>query len=141
MVDTQVPQVPAAHRRPRRRIHWAKAALPALVVLLGLFLVAPVAGTLAGKLTGVTENDQSAFLPDSAESTRSLALETQFAGTQDIPALVVWERPEGLTDATCRSRAARPAGSAHGPYHLASGGGPGAAAQGAPARLRRCIDH
>jgi RND superfamily putative drug exporter len=97
MVDTH-PQVPAARRRPRRRINWAKAALPALVVLLGLLVVAPVASTLAGKLTGVTENDQAAFLPDSAESTRSLALETQFAGTQDIPALIVWERPEGLTE-------------------------------------------
>jgi RND superfamily putative drug exporter len=73
--------------------------LPALIVLVGFFVVLPVAGGLSGKLTEVTENDQAAFLPDSAESTRSLALETQFNGTQNIPALIVWERAGGLTPA------------------------------------------
>ena len=84
---------------PRRRISWRRALLPAVVLVIALFVVAPVAGTLSGKLTGVTENDQAAFLPDSAESTRSLELETRFAGAQDIPALIVWERSGGLTDA------------------------------------------
>jgi len=81
----------------RRRIDWRRALAPALVVLIGLLVVLPVAGGLAAQLTGVTENDQAAFLPDSAESTRSLALETRFAGATDIPALIVWERPGGLT--------------------------------------------
>ncbi|RJK94239.1 MMPL family transporter [Vallicoccus soli] len=79
-----------------RRVHWRRALLPALVLGVFLLVVAPVAGTLSGKLTSVTENDQAAFLPDSAESTRSLELETAFAGDQDIPALLVWERPGGL---------------------------------------------
>ena len=86
-------------RGGRRRVSWRRVLLPALVVLVGLFVVLPVAGGLSGKLSGVTENDQAAFLPDSAESTRSLELETQFAGVQDIPALVVWERESGLTPA------------------------------------------
>ena len=73
--------------------------LPAVVLVVALFVVMPVAGTLSGKLSSVTENDQAAFLPDSAESTKSLELETQFAGDQDIPALIVWERTSGLTDA------------------------------------------
>jgi len=73
--------------------------LPAAVLVVSLFVIAPVAGTLSGKLTSVTENDQAAFLPDSAESTKSLELETRFAGAQDIPALIVWERSAGLTDA------------------------------------------
>ncbi len=81
----------------RRRIDWRRALAPALVVLIGLGVVLPVAGGLAAKLTGVTENDQAAFLPDSAESTRSLEFETRFAGATDIPALVVWEREGGLT--------------------------------------------
>ncbi len=76
-----------------------RALLPALIVLLGLVVVLPIAGGLSSKLTEVTENDQAAFLPDSAESTRSLALETRFTGTQDIPALIVWERAGGLTSA------------------------------------------
>ena len=70
-----------------------------MVLLVAFFVVLPVAGTLSGKLSSVTENDQAAFLPDSAESTKSLELETQFAGAQDIPALIVWERQGGLTDA------------------------------------------
>ena len=95
--------IPSAHTNPpdgpRRRINRKRALLPAIIVLLGLFVVLPVAGTLSGKLSGVTENDQSAFLPDTAESTRSLELETRFAGTQDVPALIVWERRGGLTQA------------------------------------------
>lgn len=82
----------------RDGISWKRALLPGVVLLVGLFLVAPVAGTLSGKLSSVTENDQAAFLPDSAESTRSLDLETRFAGAQDIPALIVWERSDGLTE-------------------------------------------
>ncbi len=86
-----------AHAR-RRRINWKRALLPAVVLVVAFFVVAPVAGTLSGKLSSVTENDQAAFLPDSAESTRSLDLETEFAGDQNIPALIVWERSGGLTD-------------------------------------------
>ncbi|HEX7188828.1 MAG TPA: MMPL family transporter [Actinomycetes bacterium] len=82
----------------RRRVSWRRVLVPAAVLLVTLFVIAPVAGTLSGKLTGVTENDQAAFLPDSAESTKSLELETRFAGDQDIPALVVWERASGLTE-------------------------------------------
>ena len=85
----------AGDRPARRRVSWRRVLLPALVVLVGLFLVAPVAGALGGKLGEVSENDQAAFLPDSAESTRSLTLEQRFAGVQDIPALIVYERPRG----------------------------------------------
>ncbi len=73
--------------------------LPGVVLLVSLFVVFPVAGTLSGKLSSVIENDQAAFLPDSAESTKSLELETRFAGSQDIPALIVWERKGGVTEA------------------------------------------
>src|SRR5687768_10616735 len=89
---------PTETRAGRRAINWRRALLPAVVLVVALFVVMPVAGTLSGKLSSVTENDQAAFLPDSAESTRSLALETRFAGAQDIPALVVWERQGGLTE-------------------------------------------
>ena len=99
-VEPSTEPAPPRHRRRRtsRGISWRRALVPGLIVLLGFFVVAPVAGTLSSKLSSVTENDQAAFLPDSAESTRSLALETQFAGAQDIPALVVWERAGGLSE-------------------------------------------
>ena len=99
MLDTPRETAPDAVAPPRRRFSLRRALLPALIVLLGLVVVLPIAGGLSSKLTEVTENDQAAFLPDSAESTRSLALETRFTGTQDIPALIVWERAGGLTPA------------------------------------------
>jgi putative drug exporter of the RND superfamily len=83
----------------RRGIHWRRALLPGVILLVSLFVVFPVAGTLSGKLSSVIENDQAAFLPDSAESTKSLELETRFAGNQDIPALIVWETRDGVSDA------------------------------------------
>ena len=72
MPDTTL-SPPAQDAPPGRRrgTSWRRALVPALVVVLGLFVVAPVAGSLSGKLSSVTENDQAAFLPDSAESTRS----------------------------------------------------------------------
>ncbi len=96
MASTDDPTEP---RASRRGINWRRVLLPAVVLVVAVFVVMPVAGTLSGKLSSVTENDQAAFLPDSAESTKSLELETRFAGDQDIPALIVWERTEGLTDA------------------------------------------
>ena len=97
--ETAGSSAPIGPTSRRRGINWRRALLPAGVLLITLFVVVPVAGTLSGKLSSVTENDQAAFLPDSAESTKSLELETRFAGAQDIPALIVWERPDGLTEA------------------------------------------
>jgi RND superfamily putative drug exporter len=90
--DLEPPAPPVRRRRISRQ-----AVLPAVIVLLGLFVVFPFAGSLSSKLAGVTENEQAAFLPDSAESTKALELEQRFAGSQDIPALVVYERRGGLT--------------------------------------------
>ena len=95
MTDTAQTTTTAPPGEPPRRSRWRWLA-PALVVLIGFFVVLPVAGTLSGKLSSVTENDQAAFLPDSAESTRSLELETRFAGAQDIPALIVWDERDEL---------------------------------------------
>ena len=124
----------------RRGIRWRRALLPAAVLVVSLFVVLPVAGTLSGKLSSVIENDQAAFLPDSAESTKSLELETRFAGSQDIPALIVWERKSGITDDDLAAvaeavdphrrggRRERPGVAAH-----PERGRPGGAGRGAPA--------
>ena len=89
---------PSAPPETRREINWKRVIAPAVVVVIGLLVLAPFASTLSGKLSSVTENDQAAFLPDSAESTQTIELETRFAGAQDIPALLVWERLGGLTE-------------------------------------------
>ena len=81
--------VPVAKtRKPNRRRFWA-----AIVVIFIWFGASGVFGPLFGKLTTVQENDNSAFLPDSAESTKASKIIANFskdANTQ-IPTLVLFE--------------------------------------------------
>jgi RND superfamily putative drug exporter len=70
--------------------------LPVGVVAV-CFVLLVIASALGSKLSSVVENDQAAFLPESAESTKSVLLEERFAGAQDIPAIIVWERSSGIT--------------------------------------------
>ncbi|GAA3666407.1 RND superfamily putative drug exporter [Lentzea atacamensis] len=72
-------------------------------VLAGILLVVWLAlggftGPYAGKLSEVAENDSSAFLPNSAESTQVAELQKKFQRANAIPAIVVVERSGGLTD-------------------------------------------
>jgi RND superfamily putative drug exporter len=82
-----------AHRRSRSR-RWI---LPVVVVLVWLLVGGPL-GSFAGKLTEVQENDNAAFLPQSAESTRVLDAFLEFTGQETIPATAVFEREGGLTE-------------------------------------------
>ncbi|WP_250402679.1 MMPL family transporter [Streptomyces cellostaticus] len=64
-----------------------------LVPLVLLFVWLGVGGTLgpyAGKLGEVATNDQSAFLPQSAESTKVLKAREAFDEAETLPAIVVW---------------------------------------------------
>ncbi|NUT31583.1 MAG: MMPL family transporter [Hamadaea sp.] len=62
-------------------------------------VVLAVAGPLAGKLTDVEKNEAKSWLPGSAESTQALDVQAAFASPNTIPAVVVYERPSGLTPA------------------------------------------
>ena len=62
-------------------------------------VVLVVAGPLAGKLTGVQKNDAVEWLPQSAESTKVFKLSAQFGTDDEAPAVVVYERPAGITPA------------------------------------------
>ena len=84
MQTEQRPADPLRARRARSR-----RVIPLVVIVLG-FLALGVAGGFAQKLTDVQENDNAAFLPDSAESTRSLELEPEFSGAETVPTLIVW---------------------------------------------------
>ena len=68
------------------------------VVLFWVVLVA-VAGPLAGKLNGVQKNDAKSWLPGSAESTRALDAQAAFTSPNTVIAVVIYERPSGLTPA------------------------------------------
>src|SRR3712207_7876880 len=55
-----------------------------------------VGGPYFGKISEVSTNDQSSFLPESTESTRVTALQDGFRDSDAIPAIVVMVRDGGL---------------------------------------------
>lgn len=75
-----------------------RIALPAVLILVWLGL-GGVGGPTFGKISDVSTNDQASFLPASAESTEVSALLPDFAGSDDVPAIIVATREGGLTDA------------------------------------------
>ncbi|MFF9114661.1 MMPL family transporter [Streptomyces massasporeus] len=73
-------------RTAQRRARW----LVPLVLLLVWLGVGGTLGPYAGKLGEVATNDQAAFLPRSAESTRVLDARAAFDRSETVPAIVVW---------------------------------------------------
>jgi RND superfamily putative drug exporter len=83
-----------------------RRVLPALLVVAWLG-IGGVGGTYQGKLGDVETNDNAAFLPASAEATEVARLRETFAEQELLPAIVVFERDGGLTDADRAFAAAR----------------------------------
>ncbi|MEP6753359.1 MAG: MMPL family transporter, partial [Candidatus Dormiibacterota bacterium] len=79
--------------------HSRRPLVVAAFVILGWLLVAGVSGPFAGKLISLQKNDLADFLPRSAEATRVLKLEGGFQNATVVPAVVVFERSSGITDA------------------------------------------
>ena len=52
-----------------------------------------------GKLTSAKKNDAQNWLPASAESTQVLRMQSQAQSADIIPAVVVYDRPSGVTAA------------------------------------------
>ena len=73
---------------------WSKWIVLALWVA-----VLAVAAPMAGKLTGVEKNDNSAWLPGNAEATQVADLQKQFQPDDIAPAVIVYERASGITPA------------------------------------------
>jgi RND superfamily putative drug exporter len=87
-----------AARRWRRLV-------PVLLVVVVWLLAGGLLGPYAGKLTGVATNDQAAFLPESAESTKVAELQRKFERDVTVPAVVVWVAEEGRVTAEQRRAA------------------------------------
>ncbi len=79
----------ASARRPRIAI-WG-----ALLVVLAWLVVGGLGGSAQGKLAGVQSNDNSTFLPKSAESTLVANAVATFNDSDTLPYLVVVEREDG----------------------------------------------
>jgi RND superfamily putative drug exporter len=78
--------MPTPHRR------WL---LPVVLLLLWL-AVGALGGPFTGKLSQVATNDDAAFLPATAESTRVSQLQRAFVEQETVPAIVVWESRSGI---------------------------------------------
>ncbi len=68
-----------------------------LVLTLVWVAIAGLGGPYFGRISEVATNDQSSYLPSSAESTQVQKRLTDFYGSETIPAVVVAERAGGLT--------------------------------------------
>ena len=80
-----------------RRTKWA--------VLAFWLIVAALAAPLSGKLMGAEKNNAQSWLPPKAESTQVLNLQASYQSPNVFPAVVVYNRPSGLTPAD-RAKAA-----------------------------------
>ncbi|MFI9150399.1 MMPL family transporter [Streptomyces sp. NPDC053367] len=97
--------------RPRR---WAGRLLP-LLLLVAWLAVGGGLGPYAGKLGEVATDDQAAFLPADAESTRVLKEQKAFHQEESLPALVVWTVDGGgRVDPALRTAATRALASLNG---------------------------
>ncbi|MEP7022055.1 MAG: MMPL family transporter, partial [Pseudonocardiales bacterium] len=86
--------VAAPSKARRSRGVYIIAALAAFWFLFG-----GAGGSYQGKLAEVQKNDQAAYLPNSAESTKVNTESEKFQPVQTIPGFIVYERKSGLTDA------------------------------------------
>jgi RND superfamily putative drug exporter len=89
--DELTPQEPVAKRRRPRSVYLLGGL--ALVV----FLVGLTGGSFQSKLADVQKNDNSQYLPGSADSTKVLDESDKFNSIQSIPGFIVYQRTSGLT--------------------------------------------
>src|SRR5947209_1996473 len=96
-VTERQPPAPAPPSRPARRI--PRIAIGVAVVGVLMFLVGLIGGSYQGKLTEVQKNDNAAYLPATAESTRVANEQQRFTPIETVPGFVAYQRTGGLTAA------------------------------------------
>lgn len=89
----------------RRPVRWL---VPALLVVVWLAL-GGLFGPSAGKLGEVSTNDQAAFLPQNAESTKVLDEQKDFNQQETLPVIVVWTNDKGADLSAAQLREANQA--------------------------------
>lgn len=89
---------PAPSTAPRRAVgrRWP-GLLAAVALVLAWLAVAGLGGPVFGRISEVSSNDQTTFLPASSESTQVSKRLPEFLGSDAIPAVVVASREGALT--------------------------------------------
>ncbi len=94
---TQAPRaVNAEGKHPRRTGKWLRILLPALIIIAWLAGGA-IGGPYFGKVSEVSSNDQTTYLPSSADATQVQLLLGEFRESDEIPAIVVFSSTGALT--------------------------------------------
>ncbi|MFS0732188.1 efflux RND transporter permease subunit [Microbacterium sp. 1P10UB] len=91
---------PPPSRRTRASVspsRWLRVGIPALLVLIWL-VGGSIGGPYFGKVDEVSSNDQSSFLPQSADATQVSERLPEFLGDESIPAVVVVTGDGALTE-------------------------------------------
>ena len=73
---------------PVQTTRWVRIAIPVLLIFVWL-VGGSIGGPFFGKVDEVSTNDQSSFLPESADATQVAERLPEFLGDDSIPALVV----------------------------------------------------
>src|SRR6266852_5557152 len=94
MTDQSGPGERTSAGRRRPVFVYIVAVAGILWLLFGL-----AGGSYQSKLGNVQKNDNAAYLPNSAESTRVDQASQLFHPVQTIPGFIVYQRHAGLTDA------------------------------------------
>ena len=89
---------PTRVEQPTRRASVWRWLVPALLIV-AWFVAGGTLGPLSGKTNEVQKNDNSAFLPQSAESTKVQEEISRFSDKQSAAGIVLYVRDKGLTDA------------------------------------------
>lgn len=89
----------APQKHPKGPVRGRGALLALFAVLLVAWVgISGVGGPYFGKISEVATNDRSSFLPESAESTRAQEQIEKFSDLDYVPAIVVLENSDGVTD-------------------------------------------
>ncbi|WKT89529.1 MMPL family transporter [Microbacterium maritypicum] len=90
---------PTPSMRERSRRHsWVRVFLPVALILVWL-VGASLGGPLFGKVDEVSSNEQTTYLPESADATQVQKLLGEFNDSDSIPAIAVFTSDEKLTAA------------------------------------------
>ncbi|SNS63106.1 putative drug exporter of the RND superfamily [Micrococcales bacterium KH10] len=89
---------PDKSTRARQVPTWLRVVLPTVLIVVW-FTIAGIGGPYFGKVSEVSSNDQTTYLPQSAEATQVQKLLGEFNDSDQIPAIVVFVAETPLTDA------------------------------------------
>lgn len=91
------PSRPRGKHRGSSAPKWLRVFLPAILILVWL-VGAGIGGPYFGKVGEVSSNDQTSFLPESAEATQVQQLRDDFMDGDGIPAIALFVADQELTE-------------------------------------------